>query len=97
MARRSAHELVDRHLKLFAEDWKFLLEYCGQGDVGLTAGEVARAIIHQKVKWLRAAMVAKIDELAPGEALANKEIGRILRDGGGEAEKVKESADELGF
>lgn len=91
-------ELVDRHLKLFRDDWDFLMEYTGpHSAVGLSPGEVVRAIVHQKVKWLRAKAIERVDQEGPGEATANKEIARLLAvDGKGES-KDSSSADELGF
>lgn len=98
---RVKSELVDRHLKLFQADWEFLMEYTGpHSAVGLSPGEVVRAIVHQKVKWLRARAIVRVDQLGPGEEEKNKEISRLLTDDQKRAAREagdEHSADELGF
>lgn len=94
-------ELVDRHLKLFRDDWDFLMEYTGpHSAVGLSPGEVVRAIVHQKVKWLRAKAIERVDQEGPGEGRANAEIARLLAVDEAKAREEASrdnSADDLGF
>lgn len=100
---RIKSELVDRHLKLFQSDWDFLMEYTGpHSAVGLSPGEVVRGIVHQKVKWLRAKAIERVDQLGPGEGEKNAEIVKVLvqdrekarREAASEPDK---SPEDLGF
>jgi hypothetical protein len=79
MSRRGDEELVDRHIKIRREDWDWLVEHCGPGsDVGLSPGEIIRAMVRQKVGWLRAEVIRRLDELGPEEARTNKRMAEVM-------------------
>jgi hypothetical protein len=81
MPKKIELPIVTRHLDLYLEDWEFLLlHFSRHGPKALGAGPAVRAIVHQKVKALRAEQIKRLDELAPGEAERDSRVmERIMR------------------
>ena len=77
--KRLAEPVKARHIEIYESDWDFLEANFGNGSISRVGiGPTIREIVHQKVKWLRAKQIGRLDELGPGEAKVNELIAQQL-------------------
>lgn len=64
MTRRLPLSQSRRHVLIFDEDWEFLNTWFGNSSsVKTGVGPAIRAIVHQRIEYLRAKQAASLDEL----------------------------------
>lgn len=64
MSRRLPLPQSRRHVLIFDEDWNFLNTWFGDSSTVKTGvGPAIRAIVHQRVEYLKAKQAARLDEL----------------------------------
>ena len=95
MSRKRFSEPVrSRHIEIYESDWEFLENNFGNGSVSrVGVGPTIREIVHQKVKWLRAKQIERLDQLGPGESRINEALVDQLKLG----RVSNKSTDEAGL
>lgn len=74
MSKRLSLPAVSRHIEIYDEDWEFL-EINFPKARGLQGpGPMVREIVHQKVGWLRAKLIERVDQMGPGEGDRNEAL-----------------------
>jgi hypothetical protein len=67
------------HIEINEDDWEFLTENFGKHTANpIGPGPAIRAIVHSKVKGLRAKIIGAIDEMMPGEEKRDEELVKRL-------------------